>query len=105
MGTTYYSLETSNISVSGWKMANVSNTSIKAYIDNTEIDSKKINYVERPDVIQSITGYGTQEENPRPGFNFNIDINSLESGNHIIKIELCAGDTILQTENLTITID
>ena len=57
-----YSLETSNISVSGWKMANVSNTSIKAYIDNTEIDSKKINYVERPDVIQSITDVERQNK-------------------------------------------
>ena len=104
-GTTYYGLETSSVNVSGWKMANVSNTSIKAYVDGTPIDSTLIKYTERPDVIKAITDYGTAEQNPTPGFNFDIDISKMAGGSHTIKIEIIYKDKVLESNSLTFYID
>ena len=104
-GSTYYDSVTSNITVSGWKMANVSNTYIKAYVDDTEIDSTTIHYYERTDIIKTINGYGTEKQNPTPGFNFNVDFSSLEGGNHTIKINLYSDSTILATISTTINLD
>ena len=78
----------STIKVSGWKMANVSNTKIKAYIDNstTPLADNQITYKKRDDVIAAIKGYGTSLENEKPGFEFNISATNLKSGTHTIKI-------------------
>lgn len=82
----YYSPST--IKVSGWKMSNVSNTKIKAYIDNstTPLADNQITYKKRDDVISSVNGYGTSIENDKPGFEFNINATNLKSGTHTIKI-------------------
>ena len=104
-GSTYYDSETSNITVSGWKMANVSNTYIKAYVDDKEIDSKTIQYYERQDVINEIIEYGTNGQNPTPGYSFNIDISKFNGGSHTIKIELYYDNTVLTTTNTTFNFD
>ena len=104
-GKTYYNLETPSINVVGWKMANVSNTTIKAYIDNTEIEQGKISYSGRADVVQAITGYGTAEQNPTPGYSFNVDTTNLSGGNHTIKIELCYKDEIISSSSSTFYLD
>ena len=85
-GSVYYSPST--INVSGWKMANVSNTKMKVYIDNstTPIDDAQITYKKRDDVISAIQGYGTSKENEKPGFSFNINGSNMQSGTHTIKI-------------------
>ena len=104
-GTVYYNKETSNISVVGWKMANVSNSYIKAYLDGKEIDEKTISYYERPDVIQAITDYGTEKQNPTPGFRFDINTTNFENRNYVIKIELYSENTLLETISKTVSID
>ena len=104
-GSTYYDSETSNITVSGWKMANVSNTYIKAYVDGKEIDSKTIQYYERKDVINEIIEYGINGQNPTPGYSFNIDISKFNGGSHTIKIELYYDNTVLTTTNTTFNFD
>ena len=104
-GTIYYNKETSNISVVGWKMANVSNSYIKAYLDGKEIDEKTISYYERPDVIQAITDYGTEKQNPTPGFRFDINTTNFENRNYVIKIELYSENTLLETISKTVSID
>ena len=104
-GSTYYDSATSNITVSGWKMANVSNTYIKAYVDGKEIDSKTIQYYERKDVINEIIEYGTNGQNPTPGYSFNIDISKFNGGSHTIKIELYYDNTVLTTTNTTFNFD
>ena len=101
----YYDSATSNITVSGWKMANVSNTYIKAYVDGKEIDSKTIQYYERKDVINEIIEYGTNGQNPTPGYSFNIDISKFNGGSHTIKIELYYDNTVLTTTNTTFNFD
>ena len=85
-GKTYYTNK--NIVISGWKMANTSNTTISAIVDDKELDSTLIKYTNREDVLNAITGYGTREQNKQPGFEFNLDTLDLESGEHTIKIFL-----------------
>lgn len=89
---TYYSQE--KINVVGWKMCNIPNTKIVMYIDNqtTPISDENITYQKRPDVIKAITNYGTQTENPNPGFNASIDISKLSEGDHTVTIDVCKED-------------
>lgn len=100
-GTTYYSPK--SIKVVGWKMANVSNTKIKAYIDGntTPIDENLITYKKRDDVIAAISGYGTSVENPNPGFEFSIDSTKMSSGTHTIKIVLYTSKNEKINETIT----
>ncbi len=104
-GSTYYNNEITKLCVSGWKMSNVSDSYIKAYVDDKEIDSSLISYVERPDILNSINGYGTNIENPKPGYKFDIDRSILSSGKHTIKIELYVNNTKLAEESKNFNID
>ncbi len=89
-GSTYY--KNTDIKVSGWKMANTANTTIKALVDDKEIDKTLIKYSKRQDVLETITGYGTEEQNAKAGFEFNLDSLKLEPGDHVIKIFLMTKD-------------
>ena len=102
-GSTNYS--TSSINFQGWKMANVSNTSIKAYIDNTEVNSNTIAYYNRTDVTNTILDYGTATQNPKAGFKFTVSTADLSNGNHTIKIVLYSGTTVLTTISSTFKVD
>ncbi|MBQ2938153.1 MAG: hypothetical protein IJE05_04685 [Clostridia bacterium] len=102
ISNTYYN--NSIIKVSGWKMANVADTQIKVTLDNNKIEN--INYVQRQDVIKAVTNYGTIKENPKPGFNFEIDTKNLTDGEHSLKIELVTKENkILKTYSKKIKID
>lgn len=85
---TYY--EDTSIKVSGWKMANISDTKIKVTVDNKEdiIKDENITYTTRQDVIKAVEGYGTVKENPKPGFNFQMNLSNLTEGEHTLKITL-----------------
>lgn len=104
-GETYYKYENQKINVSGWKMANKANSYIKAYVDNTQINSNLITSVKRQDVLNAIKGYGTQNENPKPGFKFEIDASNYNAGSHKIKIELYSDDKKLAETAGTFNID
>ena len=96
-GSTYY--KNDKINICGWKMADVSNTKVVAYLDETPIDENEITYAERPDVIKGVNGYGNAEQNPTPQYSFDIDTTKLTSGQHTIKI-----DTIDKNEKIIGTI-
>lgn len=105
-GSTYYS--PTSIKVIGWKMSNVSNTKIKAYIDgsSTPIEDNLITYKKRNDVLAAIVGYGTEIENPNPGFEFSINTTNMESGPHTIRIVLfTSNDEKIQEITTKINID
>lgn len=102
-GSTYYS--SSSINFQGWKMANVSNTSIKAYIDDTEVSSDTITYYNRADVTNAILDYGTATQNPKAGFKFSINAANLSNGDHTIKIVLYSGTTALTTISSSFKVD
>ena len=84
-GKIYYKNE--KINVRGWKMANVSNTRVIAYLDGNVLDENIIKYAERPDVITGVNGYGNAMQNPTPQYSFEIDMTQLTSGQHTIEID------------------
>ncbi len=84
---TYYQEDTL-IEIKGWRMANFSDNVFAVYIDNKQIEGQYIKNTARPDVLLAIEGYGTETENPNPGFEFDVDITNLEEGKHTIKINV-----------------
>ncbi len=103
--STYYNIETPNIKIKGWKMSNIKDSYIKAYIDNSPVDLGSISYYKRQDVINAIAGYGTEIENPTPGFEFNANIANLLSGKHTLKIELYYDNTKLTEQSTCFNVD
>ena len=98
---------TNTIRVAGWKMSNLSNTTIKAYVDNgTPIEGNSIKYTRRDDVINAVVGHGTSIENPNPGFEFSVPVSSLSNGKHTIKVVLySANSEVIQQCSTTVTVD
>ena len=94
----------SNVVVSGWKLSNLSNTTIKAFVDNNQVTN--ISYSKRNDVFNTVNGYGTSKENPNPGFSFTIDTSNLSKGNHTVKILLYdKNNTYLKQESVIFYVD
>lgn len=91
----YYSPTT--INVSGWKMANISNSEIEAYIDNKKIDLANITNYEREDVIKAILDYGSSTQNKTPGFTIKIPTSDLAAGTHTVKINVINQDSEVLT--------
>lgn len=101
--TRYYERE--QVRVSGWKMSNLADTYIKAYMDDVEIEST-ISYSKRSDVISNISGYGTSVENSEPGFSFLVTTKNLESGAHTITIKLFdSSENVLSDQSVIIIVD
>ena len=85
---------TMKLKVQGWVMSEAPNSTVKLFIDGNE-RNVELDRVERADVIKAVTGYGTIEENPTPGFYKEIDINDLSYGIHTIKIEVYSNNNKL----------
>ena len=92
------------ITVKGWKLANISNTYIKAYINGEEIEENRIKYYNRKDVTSSTILYGTPTQNPKSGFDVNVDISDKKDGVYNITIDLYASNTKINTISLNINI-
>lgn len=104
--TEYYTNDEKTINISGWRMANFSNNEIEVYIDNQQLEKDKISYTQRKDVISKILGYGTEKENPTPGFNFKVDLTQLDEGTHTIKIRVVTPEkTTIEEKTYTFKID
>ena len=89
---------TDNLKVQGWVMS-TTNTTLKAYVDNQEIELER---VERYDVLHSITGYGNITTNPKPGFYKDVDLKFYGYGGHILKINvLDSNSNIIQSTSRT----
>lgn len=102
--TTLYTPKT--IDVSGWRMATFANNKVEVYVDNIKLNENNITYNKRPDVIKAISGYGTEKQNPTPGFIAKIDSTKLLDGNHTIKINVISPKSeIIQTSTITVKID
>lgn len=103
---TYYG--NTSIKISGWKMANVPDTKIKVTVDNKEdvIKDENITYITRQDVINAVERYGTIKENPKPGFNFQLNLANLTEGEHTLKISLVTKEgKVLKTYSKKFKID
>ena len=98
----YY--DNTTINVSGWKLANVPNTTIQVTYDDTKIEN--ISYKGRADVLSFVKGYGTIKENPTAGFEFDLPITGTVTGEHLLKIDLVTKDNvILESYSKKIKID
>lgn len=69
--------------IDGWVMSEEKDVYVKLFVGSTEI-AEEVNRVERPDVIKAITGYGTIEENPTPGFTVSHSFDGLKDGKNTI---------------------
>lgn len=74
------------IHIEGWKLSTESNTKLKVYIDNKEIDEKNIKYSYKYALTSIVKGYGTAKENPEPNFDINIPTIDINTGIHKIEI-------------------
>ena len=84
----------SNLKISGWLMCTEKNAGVKIYIDDKEMTDKQIERENRPDVLKAISGYGTEKENPQPGFKTEINMSKLKDGEHTLKIVVTVGEEV-----------
>ena len=92
------------VSVKGWVMTTVPNTSIKIKVDGVNTNAK-ITREKRSDVIKKITGYGTIKENPKPGFKASIDFSKYSEGSHKLSVQIISKENeIIAEKTRTITI-
>ena len=93
------------LEVEGWAMSNDENYKIETYIDGKKQEIKKIERLQRPDVIKAIHGYGTVEQNQTPGYILKIDTSKIKSGSYNLQIKIvsCEGK-ILDEVNKTVEI-
>ena len=101
----YYNNET--INVKGWRMASVQDTKIRVLMDGKDITSEEnTKYVKRTDVLKEIKGYGSEKENPTPGFEFKLNTNQLSSGDHTFKLDVITKENeVLQSYTRKFKID
>ena len=89
----------------GWYMSNDEKAKIKVLVDNKE---QKISIKRniRTDVISAITGYGTEQENPRPGYEFSLDLDNITDGEHTLAIQIISHNGELLSQDIrTITVN
>ena len=91
------------INVNGWALSDDKNDKIQVKFDG-KIIGQATRY-ERQDVLNAILGYGGKATNPLPGFNFDIDLSKISTGNHTITVELLnSEDTIMLSETKKIKV-
>ncbi len=71
---------------SGWLMTNIPNVKIQVVLQD-KIISPQIIRTERQDVLDVVKGYGGEEKNPKPGFEFTIDFTNEDLGNKNLKVQ------------------
>lgn len=91
--------------IEGWFLSELENKEIKIYLDNTDV-TNQVQFVERKDVTNSVTGYGVKEENMTPGIKGNIDISQIKAENkkHQLVFKLINKNTSEEMINYTVNI-
>lgn len=77
--------------ISGYLMTNVSDVSLKLYVDDNEI-SGSLNRSKSQDVYNNVKGYGGEELNPKPKWDIDIDFTKYSLGEHTIKIQVISNE-------------
>ncbi|WP_160672742.1 Ig-like domain-containing protein [Clostridium sp. C8-1-8] len=90
-----------SLKVYGWSLHKGGVKQVKVYIDGNFIGNANIGG-SRPDVKNAFPQY---ENGEKSGFDYNLDINSINPGNHNIRIDSIGNDgsTISQNRNFTVT--
>ena len=92
--TLFDSTISNNYKIEGWVMSNDANAKLKIYIDEEEQNLSNLIRVKRNDVIKAISGYGTEVENPLPGFEYYIDCQNIIDGSHVLKIDVVSEEGV-----------
>ncbi len=93
------------LEVSGWVMSGYANAKIQIYV-NGILQKSEISRRARGDVQSAITGYGSKEKNPTPGFSTMLDISNYKEGIYTIKVNIVTNDgTVLGTASTKFEID
>ena len=92
-----------NLLIQGWALSEDSNSKIRVFIDNQELE---ITRYERPDVHSVYpTSYGGIEKNPTPGYTTTISLNNYNEGRHNIYIKLYNNmDDVITTKTYIINV-
>jgi GH25 family lysozyme M1 (1,4-beta-N-acetylmuramidase) len=96
--STYNVPEKNSITVSGWAVSTVGNTTLKLYINNVYINSD-FSRTSRPDVDKLVSpSYGGTTTTPKAGFTTSIDISNLSAGKYTVKVEqISSNGTVIST--------
>ena len=87
--------------IDGWVLSDDENARVEVYIDGKYI-GKNVERVARAGLIESVTGYGTAEQNPTPEYIVNVDLSDLKDGEHTVSVWIVSSDNkLLATDTKT----
>lgn len=91
-----------NYNIKGWLMTDINDVNIRVLIKD-KVAETNLRRTERNDVLEAIKGYGGQEKNPTPGFEFTLDFSTYELGDTMLKIQFVdkEGNILLQKDITT----
>ena len=93
------------IEIKGWKMANVPNTKIEAYLDGEKIELE-ITYSQDSTVVNTVKGYGIETNNQEPRFSIKINPTNLETKTYKLELKIVDSQgNIIATKENNIKID
>ena len=73
------------INLSGWIMSAYDDVTLKIYLNDVQIE-EEITRRARPDVVNSVEGYGDITTNPTPGFGIELLLTSYPEGNYTFRV-------------------
>ena len=86
------------LNVDGWVMTDDIESQLKIYVDGQEQPIIETKRTERKDVISAITGYGSQTQNPTPGYSLKINLENIKDGNHELSLKVISREGIVIAE-------
>ena len=87
------------LNIDGWVMTDDIESQLKIYIDGQEQQIIETKRTERKDVISAITGYGSQTQNPAPGYSLKINLENIKDGSHELSLKVISREGIIITED------
>ena len=87
------------LNIDGWLMTDDIEAQLKIYIDGQEQQIIETKRTERKDVISAITGYGSQTQNPAPGYSLKINLENIKDGSHELSLKVISREGIIIAED------
>ena len=92
--------DSDGIEISGWKLANMSDTTIETLLNGEKVKSE-ITYSEDSNLVSNTKGYGIESNNEKPKFNIKIDTANLATNTYTLELRLVdsQGNVITTKQN------
>ena len=87
------------LNIDGWLMTDDIEAQLKIYIDGQEQQIIETKRTQRTDVISAITGYGSQTQNPAPGYSLKINLENIKDGSHELSLKVISREGIIIAED------